>query len=865
MLTVISDGKGEIILDNNCTMMEQGIAQVRAMAYGLLEQEIYGEFFIVVPCDNLILPTRYTGKVYRQDKGLYLYARRTQVLGASLDELKRWGPPFGQMFRRKEDNIVKGFVEKPSIWKLLNATMADVIEESRQENVEAFLGTLADYLDLHTDGLNRKYRNNPIGLLVVPMVTREEVWRHVYENNEVESDLRTSINLDAWMNLWQEAQALRKDNSAIDKLVSAVLTEGGRDCFSNTFYFLLSRAVAEKLYTLYSQPTENNNGSFWARNVPLGQTPRMVRAIDWATLILTPMTITEDAWMHDYEKRGIACLANEKKVLPAGINTQTERAEILAAAERDTTYTYNDWRKIWHMAQEISKVAGGLTCVNFGPVWADAGSVEECKRTGDIEVSETDLLERALYRGMLNLPIRQNLLYCADTGEGKIEYPNNYLRYRSLVEVPKGVTLRIGNRVRITNSIIRVIAEPGEVVCIPDDTAIVASNITARLKGDKKGSYIYRYELTEKGAVLEFTGNLIGTVHTTLGKFTTEHPIALSPAALGDQVVAGKFTFRELIAPKPGEKKVNREASYGSYHSIQDGLTYELDKVERGLRAVPLRGRLVSDICKAIQVDRALNKGTGHLSTILLKGGEEGGLQPQFKAQILDRLSEDFVVLANPVNCVGKTGVLVRWGMIGLQHPLEIMQRNPRYTPEFLEEARRYIRDKDAVRIEDWIKKAAAIDPDELGPKALACALNYLSHEAQQIFLYRKNSRREVMKKYIRGEHNEELDMERIEQIASDLLHGKTAYYETDEQDFVKTIVVGATNPFSAHPGSLRNQFCNQIFEIDALARVIDKARDEFGILDMEVAATIMNAIHSPRCEEMPSEIEQIATADLEM
>ena len=253
------------------------------------------------------------------------------------------------------------------------------------------------------------------------------------------------------------------------------------------------------------------------------------------------------------------------------------------------------------------------------------------------------------------------------------------------------------------------------------------------------------------------------------------------------------------------------------------------------------------------------------LSLLLLKGGdEEGGCQSELRYQTIERLKKHWLLVYCPIRKIGEAGALAKWGMSGLQYPLKIMETNPIFTEDFIAIARGMIINRDIAGLKAWIKQAEGLDSADVGHKSLSRALDYLSKEAQRILLYRISSLDEIMKDFIRGESGEELDMKQIEQKARNLLNGRDPY-KVDEQDFFKAIVVGATNPLHAHPGSLRHNVGERYKEGGSLRPAIERSRAEFGIENIELLASIMNAFHSPSSNEIPDELSQMTTQELEI
>ncbi|MCX5693492.1 MAG: HAD family hydrolase [Candidatus Omnitrophica bacterium] len=278
------------------------------------------------------------------------------------------------------------------------------------------------------------------------------------------------------------------------------------------------------------------------------------------------------------------------------------------------------------------------------------------------------------------------------------------------------------------------------------------------------------------------------------------------------------------------------------------------------------KAAIVSNIKGMIERDRLEYEETGHISLLLLKGGEEeGGCQAELRSETVERLKKHWLLVSCPIRKIGEAGALVKWGMSGLQYPLKIMETKPLiFTKEFIDIARGMIMNRDFTGLKAWIAEAEGLDPTDVGHKALSRALDYLSKEVQQMLLYRISSRDAAMLEFVRGENGEELPLVQAEQKARNLLNGRDPY-KVDEQDFFKAIVVGATNPLHAHPGSLRYSVGERYKEGGSLRPAIERSRAEFGIEDIELLTSIMNAFHSPSSNEMPDELNQMTTQELEI
>ena len=107
----------------------------------------------------------------------------------------------------------------------------------------------------------------------------------------------------------------------------------------------------------------------------------------------------------------------------------------------------------------------------------------------------------------------------------------------------------------------------------------------------------------------------------------------------------------------------------------------------------------------------------------------------------------------------------------------------------------------------------------------------YMNRPVQWILLERNAERKDIMSK-----------LGLNESIVKDLLKGKD-YNEVVEQDFIKTVVVGATNMRKAHKGSLRNLAIKEIDE-KGISNVLNLEENDF-------YPFIQNVVHCPWAEEL--------------
>ncbi|MBF0504930.1 MAG: hypothetical protein HQL14_07500 [Candidatus Omnitrophica bacterium] len=555
-LTVNAGNKGEIVLYGR-SLLEQGIEQVKALAYGLPA----GEYFVVVPCDNVILPGAEMFKQYSGKKGFYLYAKGTPALEEGF--AVQYGlADLGQMLLDKEGRVKpNGFVEKPDLWELNYKILGNTLENANEDEAarkaevagitsQAAGAELLKYMSLAGEDLAAQ---------LLPFVVKADVWNFKGETKKEKdkeffgkrADRFSGMTREEWRNAQEQAQRLMVENSALAAKVKRILDAGGRKTYANTFYFTIRRDVMQKMVELYSRPTEKNNGSFWARQLEPGKFP--INSLpDWSGHILTPMSYAANEagkkkWMDQYWATARKTLAAaQDKAAKKGQTVDT--TDLNVWAERATTYTQRDWEDLYNLAQEVKKMAGGMVGVDFGPVWADAGSPAEAKRILDEGTAQGDMKD--IFNGLFGRPLQGDVAPDV-TIEGQVSYTGTHVIRHSKIKVPAGVELVIGNNVRIEDSYLDIKPPAGvNKITIEDGVVIVSSDIQGEVATIAKNAYVNEVH-TANGIGATAQGDVLGTLFTTKGEvFTTRHPIDVDIKDLRDKktVLDGTpYNWDELI------------------------------------------------------------------------------------------------------------------------------------------------------------------------------------------------------------------------------------------------------------------------------------------------------------------------------
>jgi len=244
---------------------------------------------------------------------------------------------------------------------------------------------------------------------------------------------------------------------------------------------------------------------------------------------------------------------------------------------------------------------------------------------------------------------------------------------------------------------------------------------------------------------------------------------------------------------------------------------------------------------------------------ILLKGGDLGGLNPDVKTKIIDRLSQWFEVIEGEKHNPTFEEIAVRWGGAGLQYQFRKMENNPDFEKEFIDEGRKFVAEKDKDGFSQWLSDARNISENDPGLLRQELMLDYFSKTGQSLMLKLKEGlSRETILRDLNLTNRESLVQAVGEKRADlDWADSKAVNF----QDFIKRIVVGETASYKATPGTVRHIIAQELQE-GALKEVMEKAmalkgknqkawRVESGDYNSPkddeetVISTFLNAVHS--------------------
>ncbi|HOU36401.1 MAG TPA: nucleotidyltransferase domain-containing protein, partial [Candidatus Omnitrophota bacterium] len=249
----------------------------------------------------------------------------------------------------------------------------------------------------------------------------------------------------------------------------------------------------------------------------------------------------------------------------------------------------------------------------------------------------------------------------------------------------------------------------------------------------------------------------------------------------------------------------------------------------------------------------ALVRTVGTISFIWLKGGDRGGLSEPLNYKLNQRLGSSFRVFKGAIAPVTIQHLLERWGHTAFTTNLDALERSGIIDPALIEEGRQIIADKDGVRFEQWFAAIQNLYPGELSVAAFSLWIEYSRQEMQPWMLVRRRPREDVLKAF-------HLTVEE----ATVLLKGQNPL-AVAEQDFVKAVVVGATDINRAHPGSLRHVVWNQTkYANTAVAKFMRQA--EARGLSPRITGIMFNAVHAPASGyELDVEIGLLPQKDVEL
>ena len=235
-------------------------------------------------------------------------------------------------------------------------------------------------------------------------------------------------------------------------------------------------------------------------------------------------------------------------------------------------------------------------------------------------------------------------------------------------------------------------------------------------------------------------------------------------------------------------------------------------------------------------------------SLVLLKGGQIGGVR--LKPMIVDRLGHSFLIAEGVSIRASVPEIVQRWAASGLLRGLLRQIRYPSFPKEIVQQAQALAETGGPVGDARWLVEASKVNSDDPVCQMLSFSLHYLRRISQQLLLKRFMPRSGLLRAY-------NLTLEQADELL-----GGADLQEVPEQDFVKKIVVGCTNPYLAHNSSLRGS----LFRTGQGNAVLQEAMlcgAQFGMNDRQLVASIANAIHASSAAELETEVNLLRRQDV--
>jgi len=207
------------------------------------------------------------------------------------------------------------------------------------------------------------------------------------------------------------------------------------------------------------------------------------------------------------------------------------------------------------------------------------------------------------------------------------------------------------------------------------------------------------------------------------------------------------------------------------------------------------------------------------LALIFLKGGNQGGVHPQLKKAIIERLSEWFEIVEGQAHEVSFNEMLTRWGKGYLYyHFLKPIEENPALDDAFKQQLRRAIAERNEALFNDWLKQARIYAHADTALQRVLRTYDYYASRGQQLMLKLRPGIR--------------------------LPNG-----DKPLQQFVKETIVGKTFCFDAEHPQLRAIVADALRDQDMLSFVIDaplRMLDNADAGSKRLLSSIFNGIHCP-------------------
>jgi hypothetical protein len=196
---------------------------------------------------------------------------------------------------------------------------------------------------------------------------------------------------------------------------------------------------------------------------------------------------------------------------------------------------YNDWVRLYELAQEFKAEFGLPVVVNVGDnaIFFDTGMSVDLQKLYELSVSSTEASMREIIRGLFLCPTNADIVRSTFAKEVKLPAPRHFLITNSIFK--NGGSLGKGSI--IVNSIFE------EEVHIPENTIIVDSHIIALDAESEPGTIVYSYNAHQNNSPLRL---LRDCVH--FSAFVKPSPTS---RAIESETYSGVFPIKVNAKDKP--------------------------------------------------------------------------------------------------------------------------------------------------------------------------------------------------------------------------------------------------------------------------------------------------------------------------
>lgn len=187
---------------------------------------------------------------------------------------------------------------------------------------------------------------------------------------------------------------------------------------------------------------------------------------------------------------------------------------------------------------------------------------------------------------------------------------------------------------------------------------------------------------------------------------------------------------------------------------------------------------------------------------VFLKGGELGGLNPNVKPKIIDRLKKWFEITEGETHQPSFFEICARWSP-GLAYQFRKMENNPKFSHDFIGEGRKFISDQNKEGFDEWLTQAEKIDFGDPGLLRQKLMLEYFGKPGQLLLLKLKDdtNRTEILRDLGLADRNSLVKAVGEKKIDLDWTNSS----KVDFGNFVKWIVIGNTVAQRAIGGTIRS------------------------------------------------------------